>query len=200
MDGEAAAPERLLAAGLLKMDEAMDGLKSDGEGPGGEASSSDEDDKGEVRGETGDMTVRPSTRVCRPVVLPLVLIVVVLLAISAKEGREAWGGAGPGVCVRGRGGRWAESLLQDLYLFFIFYLFFPWWGSLVVGRLSFTRCRQEDGWGMDTCTYTCTLRPVRNKLLTTSAVRSQGFVFQPQLRAAVAWRGGEGELYLHVFV
>lgn len=59
------------------MEEATDGLKSDGGGGG----FSDEVDEGEVRGEMGDMTVRPSTRVCRPELL--VLIVVVLLAISA---------------------------------------------------------------------------------------------------------------------
>lgn len=68
------------------MDEgATDELKSDG----GEGSS-DEVEEGEVRGEMGDMTVRPSTRVCRPVLLLLllllVLIVVVLLAISAAGG------------------------------------------------------------------------------------------------------------------
>lgn len=58
------------------MDEAMEGLKSVGGGR-----SSDEVDEGEVRGEMGDMTVRPSTIVCMPELL--VLIVVVLLAISA---------------------------------------------------------------------------------------------------------------------
>lgn len=103
------------------MDEAMEGLKSVGGGR-----SSDEVDEGEVRGEMGDMTVRPSTKVCMPELL--VLIVVVLLAISAMVVVK--------VVVGG------EFRCRILLLLFSFPFF--WWG--ILGRLSFylvlsfTRC------------------------------------------------------------
>lgn len=105
----------------------MEGLKSD-EGGG---RSSDEVDEGEVRGEMGDMTVRPSTRVCRPELL--VLIVVVLLAISAMvvvEKEVVVVVVGREFCCR--------------ILLFLFFFLSSGGGSLVGWLfylvLSFTRC------------------------------------------------------------
>lgn len=135
------------------MDEGgMDELKSDGWG-----GSDDKVDEGEVRGETGDMMVRPSTRVCRPVLLPLllVLIVVVLLAILRAGswgggGRDVVGGGGGGGCSgsggSGGGGGGAQSCCRIcIYLFVpVFILFF----LVEILFLSFSYALRpgEDGW------------------------------------------------------
>lgn len=102
LEPAAAAPERLLALGLLKIDEEADGLNSGGGGPGGEVTDEDEADDGEVRdGEVGDMTVRPSTSVCKPVVLLTLVLMVVLLGMSAGLGGGVGGGAPRGALVGG---------------------------------------------------------------------------------------------------